>query len=161
MSIIVSCVLSRLLCTIDHAFTYIVSIPSLCPSMCVGIGIFILNERLNMLTNPSARMKTFQKAAIQFIKGLLPMASPIPLHKYIPTIYSVRFENTVRELEQISLELLDEKMAALSAALKEGGNVEPIGFLEQWLVEERLDHKDIFVLIRDFLSAGIDTVSSS
>ena len=89
------------------------------------------------------------------------MASPIPLHKYIPTVYSVRFENTVRELERISLELLGEKMATLSAALKKGENVEPIGFLEQWLVEERLDQKDILVLIRDFLSAGIDTVSSS
>ena len=114
-----------------------------------------------MFTDPSARMKTFQRAAIQFVKGLLPMASPIPLHKYIPTVYSVRFENTVRELERISLELLGEKMATLSAALKKGENVEPIGFLEQWLVEERLDQKDILVLIRDFLSAGIDTVSSS
>ena len=148
-----------------HVRTYVrVCIPPLiclCPSTCVGIGIFILNERLNMFTNPAARMKTFQKAAVQFIKGLLPMASPIPLHKYVPTVYSVRFENTVRELERISLELLGEKMATLSAALKKGENVEPIGFLEQWLVEERLDQKDILVLIRDFLSAGIDTVSSS
>ena len=129
--------------------------------LCVGIGVFILNERLNMLTNPSARMKAFQKAAIQFIEGILPMSNPIPLHKLIPTVSSIRFESSARELERISLELLGEKMAALSTALKKGESVEPIGFLEQWLAEERLDHRDILVLIRDFLSAGIDTVSLS
>ena len=114
-----------------------------------------------MFTNPSERMKTFQKTAVRFVEGILPMASPIPLHKFFPTVYSVRFESNARELERISLELLEEKMAALSAALKKGESVEAIGFLEQWLVEERLDQRDVFVLIRDFLSAGIDTVSFS
>ena len=128
---------------------------------CVGIGIFILNERLNMFTNPTPRMKDFQKAAIHFIERLVPMARPLPLHKLFPTISSIRFESSARELERISEELLEEKMATLSAALKRGESVEPIGFLEQWLVEEKLSHKDILVLIRDFLSAGIDTVSCS
>lgn len=72
-----------------------------------------------------------------------------------------RFESNARELECISLELLGEKMAALSAAVKKGESVEAIGFLEQCLVEERLDQRYISVLIRDFLSAGIDTVSFS
>lgn len=139
----------------------VLSLLSLSLPVGTGIGIFILNERLNMFTNPAARMKTFQKAAVQFVEGILPMASPIPLHKLFPTLYSIRFESTARELERISVELLGEKMAALSAALKKGESVEAIGFLEQWLVEERLDQRDIFVLIRDFLSAGIDTVSFS
>ena len=104
-------------------------------------------------------MKKFQKAGVSFIDGLAPMFSIIPWFKLFPTPTSVRFLETVHTLEEITKELIKEKIVKLSQL--ENPEEECVGFLEQWLLNDNFTKKDMFVLVRDFLSAGIDTVCSN
>ena len=128
-------------------------------STCAGIGIFILGRRLNLFSAPSLRMKEFQSAGLSFIDNLAPMSGIIPWYKFFPTPTSVRFENAVRCLEAIARELAEERMTELKQKIDSGEEFEAISFLDQWLLDDRISREDIFTLMRDFLSAGIDTVS--
>ena len=123
-----------------------------------GIGIFILGESLHVFSNPTPRMKKFQKAGVSFIDGLGPMFAIIPWYKLLPTPASVRFLECVHTLEEITKELIEEKIVKLSQL--ENPEEECVGFLEQWLLNDNFTKKDMYVLVRDFLSAGIDTVCS-
>ena len=123
-----------------------------------GIGIFILGRRLNLFTAPSPRMKEFQSAGLNFIEGLAPMMGLVPWYKYFPTPTSVRFENAVRSLEAIASQLAEERMTELKQKIESNEEFEAISFLDQWLLDDTISREEIFSLIRDFLSAGIDTV---
>ena len=105
-------------------------------------------------------MKEFQSAGLSFIDGLAPMMGIIPWYKFFPTPTSVRFENAVRCLEAIASELAEERMTELKQKIDSNEEVEAISFLDQWLLDERISREEIFTLMRDFLSAGIDTVSA-
>ena len=105
-------------------------------------------------------MKEFQAAGLCFIESLGPMASFIPWFKFFPTPTSVKFEEAVQCLETIAGELAEERMAELKQKIDSGEEVEGICFLDQWLLDERITKKEMFSLMRDFLSAGIDTVSA-
>ena len=104
-------------------------------------------------------MKEFQSAGLSFIDNLAPMSGIIPWYKFFPTPTSVRFENAVRCLEAIARELAEERMTELKQKIDSGEEFEAISFLDQWLLDDRISREDIFTLMRDFLSAGIDTVS--
>ena len=124
-----------------------------------GIGIFIMGERLEMFSSPAPRMRKFQKAAVSFLKGFAHMFSIIPWYRFFPTPASIRFVEAVHQLEEITKELIEEKIAKL---VKSGiSEEECVGFLDQWLMNDKFNKEDINVLVRDFLSAGIDTVSCS
>lgn len=105
-------------------------------------------------------MKEFQSAGLNFIDGLGPMSNPISWYKFFPTPTSVRFENAVRCLETIARELAEEGMTELKQKIDSSEEFEAISFLDQWLLDERISREDICTLVRDFLSAGIDTVST-
>ena len=124
--------------------------------MSVGISVFILNKRLNMLTNPSAEMVQFQEESICLIEGLGYMAQSIPVYKYIPTPSSRRFMKAVHFLDNISVKFINERKAVMNDL----GTEDSTGFLDQWLVDGKLSTKEIVPLVRDFLVAGVDTVSS-
>ena len=84
------------------------------------------------------------------------MFSIIPWYRFFPTPASIRFVEAVRQLEEITKELIEEKIAKL---VKSGiSEEECVGFLDQWLMNDKFNKEDIFVLVRDFLSAGIETV---
>ena len=123
-----------------------------------GMGIFILGERLNLFMDPSARMKRFQKAGASFVEGFGSLFSGIPLYRLVPTPSSVRFVDAAHQLEEITKELVEEKIAKLSKS--DDVDEVPSGFLEQWLMSDDFSKEDIAVLMRDFLAAGIDTVSA-
>lgn len=118
--------------------------------------MFILNKRLNMLSNPTAEMIQFQDESLHLIQGLAYMAQSIPVYKFIPTRQSRRFMKAIRFLDSISVKFIEERKAALSDL----GTEQCIGFLDQWLVDGKLTAKEIIPLVRDFLAAGVDTVSS-
>ena len=122
------------------------------------MGIFILGERLNLFTNPEPKMKLFQQAGVNFLDSLGPLVTLIPLYMYFPTPASVGFVNAVREIEAISAELVDERMAKLKAMMLDGVQFEATCFLDQWLLDETMTRSEMFTLVRDFLAAGIDTV---
>ena len=124
----------------------------------LGMGIFILGERLNLFMDPSARMKRFQKAGASFVEEFGSLFSGIPLYRLVPTPSSVRFVDAAHQLEEITKELVEEKIAKLSKS--DNGDKLSSGFLEQWLMSEDFSKEDIAVLMRDFLAAGIDTVSA-
>ena len=105
-------------------------------------------------------MKEFQAAGLCFIDSLGPMMNMIPWHKFFPTPTSVKFEEAVQCLETIAGELAEERVAELKQKIDSGEEVEGICFLDQWLLDERITKKEMFSLMRDFLSAGIDTVSA-
>ena len=104
-------------------------------------------------------MKDFQSAGLNFVEGLVPMAGIIPWYKFFPTPTSVRFENAVRSLEAIASQLAEERMSELKQKIENNEEFEAISFLDQWLLDDTISRKEIFSLMRDFLSAGIDTVS--
>ena len=126
----------------------------------LGVGIFILGQRLNLFTTPTPRMKEFQMAGISFAIRMVPMMNFIPWHKLFPTPTSVKFKNAVFRLEAIAKELAEERMAELKKKIDSGEEVEGICFLDQWLLDEKISMQEMFSLMRDFLSAGTDTVSS-
>ena len=105
-------------------------------------------------------MKEFQSAGLNFVEGLAPMMGIIPWYKFFPTPRSVRFENAVRCLEAIASELVDERMTELKQKINSNEELEGISFLDQWLLDDRINREEIFTLMRDFLAAGIDTVST-
>ena len=84
----------------------------------------------------------------------------IPWHKLFPTPTSVKFKNAVFRLEAIAKELAEERMAELKKKIDSGEEVEGICFLDQWLLDEKINMQEMFSLMRDFLSAGTDTVIS-
>ena len=100
-------------------------------------------------------MRAFQQAAIQYIDGLTPLLTILPLYKLIPTPSSIRFVNAVQELEEITQNIVEEKSTRLRSKM----NKDAVGFLDQWILNDSFSNDDIFVLVRDFLAAGIDTVS--
>ena len=119
--------------------------------------MFILNQRLNMFSNPTAEMIRFQDESFRLIQGLGYMAQSIPVYKYIPTPKSRKFMKAVRFLDTISVKFINERKAAMTKL----GAEQCVGFLDQWLVDGKLTTKEIVPLVRDFLAAGVDTVSYS
>ena len=113
---------------------------------------------MNIFTNPSPRMLQFRNAGITFIDCMAPMLSPFSLYKYFPTPTSIRFENVVNYLQEISGEFITERMTKLMEATQRGEKVEAVSFLDQWLLDENISTEDIHMLTRDFLAAGMDTV---
>ena len=49
----------------------------------------------------------------------------------------------------------------LKQKIESNEEFEAISFLDQWLLDDTISRKEIFSLMRDFLSAGIDTVSAN
>ena len=89
------------------------------------------------------------------------MMGLIPWYKFFPTPASVWFENAVRSLEAIASQLAEERMSELKQKIESNKEFEAISFLDQWLLDDTISREEIFSLIRDFLSAGIDTVSAN
>ena len=106
-------------------------------------------------------MKEFQSAGLGFIEGLAPMMGLIPWYKFFPTPASVRFENAVRSLEAIASQLAEERMSELKQKIENNEEFEAISFLDQWLLDDTISREEIFSLMRDFLSAGTDTVRAN
>ena len=89
------------------------------------------------------------------------MMGLIPWYKFFPTPASVRFVNAVRSLEAIASQLAEERMAELKQKIENNEEFEAISFLDQWLLDDTISREEIFSLMRDFLAAGIDTVSTN
>ena len=106
-------------------------------------------------------MKEFQSAGLNFAEGFLAMMSHMPWYKYFPTPKSVRFVNAVRRLEAIASQLAEERMVELKQKIESNEELEAISFLDQWLLDDSISKMELFSLMRDFLSAGIDTVSAN
>ena len=112
-----------------------------------------------MFSNPVPRVRKFKKAAVSFVKGFGHMFSLIPWYRFFPTPASIRFVEAVHQLEEITKELIEEKIAKLVKS--DISEDKCVGFLDRWLMDDKFSKEDINVLVRDFLSAGIDTVSCS
>ena len=67
----------------------------------------------------------------------------------------------MRSLEAIASELAEERMTELKQKIESNEEFEAISFLDQWLLDDTISREEIFSLMRDFLSAGIDTVSTN
>ena len=106
-------------------------------------------------------MKEFQSAGLNFAEGFLSMMSHIPWYKFFPTPTSVKLENAVRSIEAIASQLAEERMSELKQKTESNEEFEAISFLDQWLLDDTISRKEIFSLMRDFLSAGIDTVRTN
>ena len=148
MHIIMHCISIYIWYNVEYNIMYIFLHPT-------AIGIYILGERLNTFTSPSTKMRAFQRAALQYIDDLSPLLTLLPLYTIIPTPSSVRFVIAVRELEEITESIVEEKIANINSKIDK----DAVGFLDQWLLNDAFTKEDIYVLVRDFLAAGIDTVN--
>ncbi|XP_059612609.1 cytochrome P450 302a1, mitochondrial [Phlebotomus argentipes] len=118
------------------------------------IGFLAFDTRLNSFSDeervPESRSSRLIEAAEESNSCILPLDQNFPLFKLFETPLYRRFRKAQEFLEEVALEMVESKAAALRSERS---------LIAEYLRNENLEIRDIVGMASDFFLAGIDTTS--
>ena len=98
-------------------------------------------------------------SAVKLVQSLTAIIYSPPWYKYFPTAAIKQFDAMLHEVFRLGSILKEKRIKEMREAAEKGEELDDVGFLGQWIANEKLTEEDILPLVSDFFVAGSDTVS--